>query len=138
MKTSKILMVIALFAALTLPVNSFAKNSSAPKEDVEKLMKWFPKCMESDYKGIVEGTIYNVVLLKKFYPEADYKNLIKDLNKVAEKSDDPAISTKAHLAAMYLSFSNLIIIEPASTGYTPDNVFNQIADQVKDKLLVTN
>jgi hypothetical protein len=93
--------------------------------------------MKSEYKGIVEGTIYNVVLLKKFHPEADYKDLINDLNKVAEKNDDPSISTKAHLAAMYLRFGNLINIQPVTGNEDHNNVFNQIADQVKNKLLVT-
>lgn len=139
MKTYKILSVIILSALLIAPISAKAaeKAKTAKYETVvEKSSKWFPVCLNSNYPGVVESTIYNIVILKKYYPEADYSNYIKALNKIAEKHSDASIRYKAQLAIMYLKLNDGISIKPVPGAERHDYIFDQISNQLNNKLLV--
>lgn len=138
MKISNLFIAVVLSALLIVPITNHAKDNKIQKSVVDNSFKWFPQCLKSDYPGIVESTIYNVVILKKYNPEGNYSGLIKELNKIAEKNSDPSIRYKAHLATIYLNFSNIINVKPILTSSEQDYIFEQIADQLKSKSLASN
>ena len=138
MKISNLFIAVILSAILIFPVTNYSKDNNTPKNLVENSFKWFPQCLKSDYPGIVESTIYNIVILKKLNPEGNYSGLIKALNNIAEKDADPSIRYKAHLATIYLNFSEIINVKPEITTYDQDYIFDQIADQLKNKSLASN
>lgn len=140
MKISSLLSLLVLSALLLVPVNSnYAKdNKTSNISVVEKSSKWFPQCLKSKYTGVVESTIYNIVLLKKYYPEVDFSRYVSALKNIADKHSDAAVRYKAHLAVMYLGFSDIINIAPASSFDTHDYIFDQISEQLNNKLLVNN
>jgi hypothetical protein len=127
-----------LLALLTLTVfsgSSFAEEKKAPKKTVvQRAFEVFPKSLDSDYQGIVESTIYNVILLKKYYPNENYSSFVKKLNEIAEESTDPSIRYKAHLASTYLTFSDMIQVQPKDHVYEREYLFKQITDQLENKV----
>ena len=114
-----------------------AQQNESPKkmEYAKNSLKLFSISLESDIPGIVESTIYNVILAKKYYPEGNYSSILNRLNEIVEKYSDPLISYKAHLATIYLTFSNLIEIWPISRTFEREYIFRQIAEQLNKRLL---
>lgn len=130
-------------AAFAITINASAQTAATdvPKMDkvhLEKTLDNFRASLKSDYSGIVEGTIYNIVVFKKYYPELDYSPLLSILNKSSQTNDDAAIRYKAHLAAMYLSTEAGVEVAPVSRPTDHEYIFRQIAQQLEKKFLVTN
>ena len=98
----------------------------------------FATSLQNNISGIVEGSIYNVVLYKKYYPELDYSKISGILNEVMLEHKEASIRYKAQLAAMYLSQASSIEIVPMRGMETHEYIFKQIAQELEKKLLVTN
>jgi hypothetical protein len=134
-KISYTLLLTLTFAVAVFSGSSFAEEKKAAKKSVvERAFEVFPPSLNSDYQGIVESTIYNVILLKKYYPNENYSSFVKKLNEIAEENTDPSIRYKAHLASIYLTFSDKIQIEPKEHVFEREYLFKQITDQLENKL----
>lgn len=133
-------LLVVLITAIVFTADVFAKDSTAAKSkiDYQRIIKISQSSLENDVPGIVEGSIYNVILLKKYYPNADYSEIIEKLNKISDSFPVASIKYKAHLASMYLTMSNGIDIHPLSNVYDHEYLFKQIAEQLETKLLVAN
>jgi hypothetical protein len=131
--------LLLLIAAVILSVNSYAQGDDySPKETVlKKAYEVCPQSLNSKVPGIVEAGIYNVILLKKYYPSADYSNIVDKLNEISEKNMDPSIRFKAHLASIYLSFNELINVQPKFI-FDHEYIYKQITDQLESNLVVKN
>lgn len=134
------LAVVFSLAVTVFSLNVFAKDSTSSKAQVnyQRALEVFQSSLDNDIPGIVEGSIYNVILLKNYYPNADYSNVIDKLNKISEEYPVPSIRYKAHLASMYLTMSSGIEIHPKRNVLDHEYLFKQIADQLESKLLVAN
>jgi len=91
-----------------------------------------------EYPGIVESTIYNVVIFKNRFPQLDYAQLASLLQRVAEDNQDASISYKAQLAYMYLSNSSMIDLTPESASSNHGYIFKQISEQLEQKFLASH
>jgi len=133
---------LTTIAAVAITVNASAQTAvETPKMDKVRLKKAldnFRSSLRSDYSGIVEGTLYNIVVFKKYYPELDYSPLLSILNKSTLTNEDAALRYKAHLAAMYLSAETGVDVSPVSQPTDHEYIFRQIAQQLEKKFLVTN
>jgi chemotaxis response regulator CheB len=94
--------------------------------------------LQSEIPGIVESTIYTVVLYKNRFPDLDYSRLQSGLDEVARDNGDVAISYKARLASTYLTYSTNIQITPVSPALDHEYLFRQIAEQLEQKLLAAH
>ena len=139
MKRSKSLFVfgLVLFVTLFTVISSAKDNRNRDAAYYQKLIRIFPESLNSNIPGIVESTIYNIVVLKKYYPSGDYDHIIDMLNRISDQYPEPSIRYKAHLASMYLSMSN-IVVHPLMKVEDHGYIFKQIADQLENKLLVSN
>lgn len=138
-------LVAILFASVLISsFNIYGQDDDMPaptQSILDKAYKVCPTSLESEIPGIVESSIYNVILLKKYYPSADYSWIIDKLNEISEKNTDPSIRFKAHLASTYLNFSSLINVQPKSHKkyeFDPEYIYKQITDQLENKLFVSN
>lgn len=129
-----LLLFVTLFSIITLAQED---NSHRNAAYYQKLMEIFPGSLKSSVPGIVESTIYNVVVLKKYYPSGNYDQIMDRLNRLSEDYPDPSIRYKAHLASMYLTLNN-IVVHPMSNVEDHGYIFKQIAEQLESKLLVSN
>ncbi len=104
----------------------------------QRNFKEFDYSLQSEIPGIVESTIYTVVLYKNRFPDLNYSALQSALDQVARGSKDVAISYKARLASTYLNYSANINITPASPASDHEYLFRQIAEQLEQKLLAAH
>ncbi len=131
-------MVLVVFAVLAITSTNFGeqKNNALNKQVIENALREFPNSLKTGVPGIIESTIYNIVLVKKYFPNEDYNNVIKALSKVAQSSDDPSLKFKAHLALIYLTYGSDIELKPIRDTYDHEYIFKQISEQLEKKLLV--
>jgi len=101
----------------------------------QRNFKEFESSLKSEIPGIVESTIYTVVLYKNLFPVLNYSHLQNELDQVARENSDVSISYKARLASTYLNYSNNITITPVSPASDHEYLFRQIAEQLEQKLL---
>ena len=139
MKNLHKLMVTLFTAVIILSFNSYGQEDEyTPKESVlKKAYEVCPVSLNSNIQGIVEASIYNVILLRKYYPSANYSDIIDKLNEIAEKNIDPSIRFKAHLASIYLNFYDIIDIRP-KFDFDHEYIYKQITGQLENNLVVYN
>jgi hypothetical protein len=132
-----------LVLVVLLTITSFSAGKAEDKESIRRqsaAKTAFAMCLpslKSNIQGIVESTIYNVVLVKKYYPSADYTSIVERLNEIADENMDPTIRFKAHLASIYLSFSEMIDVQPKFHTFEREYIFRQITEQLENKLLAS-
>lgn len=78
--------------------NVFANNNNF---SVDKSTTGYLHILDSDVTTLVESAIFNVMALKKRYPESDYSAVISKLTDLSLKSENPTIRYKAFLALNY-------------------------------------
>ena len=134
----KTAVAVLILLAVSIRIDAQPKYSAKDRPDIEKAMKIFPESLKSNVPGIVESTIYNVVVYKKYFPEKDYSKVLSVLNSVARENENPAIRYKAYLAEMYLNSGSRIDIKPTTPALEHEYIFIQIADQLEKNLLVAD
>ncbi len=134
-------MFVMLFVVVIFSLTNYAQgndNATGKAAIAKKAFEVCPPSLNSDIPGIVESTIYNIILIKKYYPSADYSSIIKKLDKIAETNSDPSIRFKAHLASIYLGFSDVIHVQPMENVYSHEYIYKQITKQLGNELLVSS
>jgi hypothetical protein len=140
MKTGIRAATTTLAAVLIFAFTGSAQTNGTESRSLnhERTFKVFETSLQSDIPGIVESTIYTVVLYKNRFPDLDYSRLGNELDEVARDNKDVAISYKARLASMYLTYSSNIQITPVSPAVDHEYLFRQIAEQLEQKLLAAH
>jgi len=116
-------------------INVQGNNAINYEQKAEKVFNLIPASLDSKAQGIVEGTIYNVIITKKYYPTANYTEIIDKLNEIAVENPDPSIRVKALLASIYLSKSDIINIVPNFSTFDHEYIYNQIMEQLNNNVL---
>ena len=139
MKLLYSLILILLYFAVVFSSNVYANGKEIVMEEIraEKAFKTIPSSLESNIPGIVESTIYNTIVIKNYYPEGNYSDIIDKLNEISKENADPAIRIKAHLASIYLNSNNIITVEPKHNAFDHEYIFRQITQQLDNKFLVS-
>jgi hypothetical protein len=118
-------------------LGSLSYNSQAInyEHQAEKAFGVIPALLDSKVQGIVESAVYTAIEVRKYYPSADYTEMIEKLNRIAEKNPDPSIRLEAYLAGIYLSSNNIMDVEPDHGSYEHDYLYKQIMEQLENKVL---
>ncbi len=138
MRTFVLEFVLVLLAVISFSFQVMAQPDKLDKKDqmVSRAINIFPESLKSDVPGIVESTIYNVIVCKKYYPDKDYTEILDDLNSLANGTGNPSLRYKAYLASMYLRENSRIDVKPVSS-FDHEYIFKQIADQLERQLLAS-
>ena len=140
MKVLYSLILVVLYSAVVFSANLYSHGNETNKEQLraEKAFKSIPSSLESNIPGIVESSIYNAIVVKNYYREANYDEIIDRLNEISEKNLDPVIRIKAHLATIYLNSSDIINVVPKHNALEHEYIFKQITQQLDNKFLVSS
>ncbi|MEJ2618269.1 MAG: hypothetical protein P8Z35_25155 [Ignavibacteriaceae bacterium] len=140
MKLLYSLILVLLYSVVVFSTNMYAHGKEIVKEELraQKALKTIPSSLESNIPGIVESSIYNAIVVKNYYPEGNYSDIIDRLNDISKENPDPAIRAKAHLASIYLNSNNIITVEPKHNAFDHEYIFRQITQQLDNKFLISS
>lgn len=111
----KTLSIITLTIILLVSFNSgFAQSYNV----AQRALPNYYKALNSDNHGMVESAIENLVKLKLYAPDLDYKKVAEKLDQLTEDGQTVQIKYKAFVANLYLE--------------SPEK-FNWISSEDKDK-----
>ena len=131
--------VVLLFGAATLQVPAQEIRINFEPVKFQKILdKAFVPALESNIPGIVEGSIYNIIVCKKYCSTLDFTETTEKLRWLITENKSSSISYKAHLALMYIVDADNINITPKSLPETHDYLFRQLAKELETKMLVSN
>lgn len=94
--------------------------------------------LDSDINGVVESTLFGIMLIKKEYPAFDYNELRETVYDLSAAGRTPEIRVKAQLCAMYLDFTNWFNDVEFTEKENPSKYFAQISERVQSNLLTAN
>ena len=137
MKKSFIISAFIFTVLFSCSIVAQQQGSDKYEQKAKKAFNVILTSLEHEVKGVVECTIYNAVLVKKYYPSADFSGIIDKLNEIAVENPDPSMRVKAFLAAVYLNSSNIIDVIPDPDTFEHEYIYKQIAEQLRNKLLVS-
>jgi len=129
--------VILLLGATTVQGIAQIKDVKFESVKFQKIIdKSLVPSLESDIPGIVDGSIYNIVLCRKYFSSLNFTTANAKLKWVIAENASPSLCYKAHLALIYLEHADEITIAPVSKAESTDYIFRQISDELKAKMLV--
>ena len=134
------LKAVAFVAMLTVGVGSvaLAHPDTSEKSGItqELVLKNFEHSLGMrDYPGVVESTIYNVVVFKNRFPQLDYARVASMLQRLAEQNQDASLSYKAELAYLYLNLNGGLDLDAQPGSADHGYIFKQISEQLAQKFL---
>ncbi len=91
-----------------LIITTSASFAQSPDKSVDRAVKAYLTSINSSNLGVVESTIENVMVLKLYYPENDYSQIIQKLDELNLGKYPKTIWVKAFIAANYLKNPHFI------------------------------
>ncbi len=88
-----------IFCLVISTSTSFAQSSD---QSFDKVAKAYLTGLSYSNPGVVESTIENIMILKLYYPEEDFSQVISKLEKLTLGNAKKTIRVKAFIAANYL------------------------------------
>lgn len=135
----RLVIAMVLFGAATLQTTAQEIRVKFEPVKFQKILdKSFVPALESNISGIVEGSLYNIILCKKYFSTLDYETTFEKVKWLVSENKSSSIRYKAHLTLFYLSNADNISITPKSDPETHDYLFKQISKELEMKLLVSN
>ncbi len=128
--------MLKLFVIVVLLANTaFAQKYSVSNEILEKAKENSVRNLDSEVNGVVESTLFVIMMMKKHYPESNYNSLFEEVNRVSVEGTTPEIRLKAQLCGMYLAFPKLFAEVSFEDKANPGKYFAEISDKLKNNLL---
>lgn len=88
--------------------------------------------------GVVEASIYNTLFLSKYYPDANIKKVLNELNEIAISSINPVLRYKAQLAVLYITNYSNEELRLEDYKENQSDIFRMISSKLENSLLVSN
>ena len=133
MNTFKIMIMAALLGIFTKTAFSQEQKS---QEYLEKAIVAYEHSLDFKMPSVVESAIYNVIVMKKFYPDEDYSDLVDTINDLVADGKTPTLRYKAQLASLYFEYPQLFKnIEFKNTKEKPEFYFKQISEKLVENSL---
>ena len=136
-RTMKAMAVVALLV-FGIASSAMARPDSAERTVLTQdlVLKNFEHSLQmGEFPGIVESTIYNVVVFKSRFPQLDYARLSSMLQRIAEDNQDASLSYKAELAYLYLNLNAGFDLNAVPGSADHGYIFRQLSDQLAQKFL---
>jgi hypothetical protein len=129
MNTFKLLIIAAFIAIFSKTV--FAQEVRS-QEYLDKAITAYQECLTNETNGVVESAIYNVIVMKSYYPAQDYSDLVYKINKIAAKGNTAKLRYKAQLASLYFEYPALFEgMEFEKSAENPEVNFKKISERIE-------
>ena len=142
----KNLIIHFIFTFLILTSTLAIPQSSSPEN--KKMEIALDNCvvaLNSGVNGMVESTLFMIMVCKEKYPDLDYKKIIVELARLSVEGETPAIRQKAFICKTYLEnldwFENIHFQKAENQDehiYFEDEYFRKINERIQNKIFALN
>jgi len=142
----KNLIIHFIFTFLILTSTLVIPKSSLP--DNKKMEIALDNCvlaLNSGVTGMVESTLFMIMVCKEKYPDLDYKKIIIELSSLSVEGETPVIRQKAFISKTYLEnsdwFENLSFQKSENQDeylYNEAGYFREINERIQNKIFAMN
>ena len=142
----KNLVIHFILTFLILTSSLVISQSSLP--DTKKMEIALDNCvmaLNSGVSGMVESTLFMIMVCKEKYPELDYNKILNELAKLSVEGETPVIRQKAFICKTYLEnsdwFENLSFQKEENQDeyiYFEDEYFRKINERIQNKIFALN
>jgi hypothetical protein len=116
-------------------VSAFSQDH-VTEDYLDRTLEAYHSSLNSDASTVVESAIYNIIVLKNYYPNKDYSDVIKSLKKLVNDGNTAKLRYIAQLASLYFEYPELFMgIEFEKSTQNPDFYFREMSDLVVKKSL---
>ena len=113
----------------------FANTNSHDSSFVDRASENYTIALEHDVQPVVESAIFNIMALKSYYPDYNYSQLTKTLEKLIEQSPNETIRYKAFLALTYFKNRQWFPQYQFLGEINQEQIFKDISERINQKLL---
>jgi len=140
MNKFKILTIAALLGIFAKTAFSQDTQQVRTQQYLDKAIKAYEYSLDFRVPEVVESAIYNVLVLKKYYPNNDFDELKDLISDLAVDGKTATLRYKAQLASLYFEYPSMFEnIEFEKTTENPDRYFRMISNKlVEDNTLALN
>ena len=117
---------------------SFVFGQAADKEHVCKGMNGYLMALKSDNPGLRLNAIYQIAQVKSTTPDADFKECLKELEKMAKKDKNNLVKVQANLTAVYLKDDTLSNRVKMVYKEAPADFFKRVYDEMNSVQMALN
>lgn len=136
MNTFKILVMAALVGIFSKTL--FAQEQRS-QEYLDKAVKAYEHSLDFKLPAVVESAIYNVIVMKQYYPKEDYSDILDMFKDLAADGKTATVRYKAQLASLYFEYPELFKnIEFEKSTENADKYFKEISDKLVSYPLALN
>ncbi|MBD3226255.1 MAG: hypothetical protein GF313_16120 [Caldithrix sp.] len=114
---------------------SFAMN---PTIDVEEAKATYCLALDNQVDGVVESAIFNLMLLKRNFPEHNYTDVQKKLANIVKQSQNKTMCTKAYVALSYLKYPERFAWLDRLAQQNPKEAFTQLCTELEKQTSKTS
>lgn len=132
-KIIKILLIALTFLTVKIDAQPKAKTESINKITEINLIH----SLNHDLDCIVESSLFNMLLLKNKYPEANLNVYIDEVQKIALENKSERIRYKAELALWYMKDQSKLGKLNITDKENQDKYFNELADLIQANLIAS-
>lgn len=115
-----------------------AQSIVMPEKKMESAKRNILHNLDSNINGIVESTLFGIMLMKKNYPDQDYTKLSEAVQSLSANGHTAEIRVKAQLCSLYLDFTGWFSDIDFSDKSNPHKYFAQISERIQTNLLTSN
>jgi len=136
MNTFKLLIMAAIIGIFSKTAFSQEQKS---RDYLKKAIKAYEHSLDFKLPAVVESAIYNVIVMKKYYPNNDYDEVLDQITDLAADGETATVRYKAQLAALYFEYPALFEnIQFEKTTENPEMYFKMISDKLVNDQLALN
>lgn len=124
-----IIILVILMAFLT---TTYAKSDNYPEEKVQLAIKNYLHGLKCDNLGVKNSVLHQLAIVKAKYPNLDYTEVYKQIEKIAQKDNELIIRLNANLMCCCLKNSD--ILEKVNIQcIDPKEFFTDLYTQITEK-----
>lgn len=123
---------VAIIVAVTLMLLFTDVFADPGRNSTPKLIECYLQALNHSNQGVVESAIINVMKLKLNRPDADYRKIIKCLDKMVKENPNKIVRIKAYIAASYLKYPERFNWINTTSYEETDRLFNLLTEKLND------
>ncbi len=127
--------ILILFILMAFITSTYAINDNYPKDKLQLAIKNYLHGLKSDNLGVRNSVLHQLAVIKARFPNADYTEVEKEIEKLSKKDNDLIIRLNANLICCCLKNKEILDKVDIKT-VDPNEFFAELYTQITGTTMV--